>query len=192
MIRSNRLDNAVDSSDSKDNIDASKLSRRTMLGLAAGSAGLAFTAACSPEGSSPSAATGAALSGNIQAPFKSMRDYVAALDAYGLVMRIAEVNQDEYEATALMCRARDQHGMRGAPCFMFDEVIIGGKKVKGPLLVNESGNSHAECIAFGLAPVDDGPISAEPFKQLPQSPPACRAAVISKRRRVPDNTPGSC
>jgi len=163
MSNSNLPDNSVDTSDSTEDIDATLLSRRTMLGLAAGSASLAFANACSSESSSSSVATGAALSGNIQAPFKSMRDYVAALDAYGLVMRIAEVNQDEYEATGLMCRARDQHGMRGAPCFMFDEVVIGGKKVKGPLLVNESGNSHAECIAFGLAPVDDGPISTEPF-----------------------------
>ena len=83
MSNSNLPDNSVDTSDSTEDIDATLLSRRTMLGLAAGSASLAFANACSSESSSSSVATGAALSGNIQAPFKSMRDYVTALDAYG-------------------------------------------------------------------------------------------------------------
>jgi 4-hydroxy-3-polyprenylbenzoate decarboxylase len=136
------------------------VSRRSVFGIAAGAAGLALASGCQqPTGTAHSAG----LQGNTKAPFKSMRDYLAALDAEGLVLRIPKVDQDAYEATALMYRARDQHGMRGAPCFMFDEVKISGNWTKGPLLVNESGNLHAECIAFGLQPVDPGPISTEPF-----------------------------
>ncbi len=98
-----------------------------------------------------------------RAPFVSMRDYIAALDARGLVVRIPRVDQDAYEATALMYRMRDQHGMRGAPAMIFDEVRINGRWVRGPLIVNESGHLYGECLIFGLEPVDEGPIVKEPF-----------------------------
>jgi hypothetical protein len=55
-----------------------KVSRRSVFGLAAGAAGLALTAGCT-EGAGTSRRAG--LKGNTQAPFKSMRDYMAALDA---------------------------------------------------------------------------------------------------------------
>ncbi len=121
---------------------------RTGLGLAA--AGTVATGA------------GASISGP-RAPFVSMRDYIAALDARGLVVRIPRVDQDAYEATALMYRMRDQHGMRGAPAMIFDEVRIDGRWVRGPLIVNESGHLYGECLIFGLEPVDEGPVAREPF-----------------------------
>ena len=120
------------------------------------STGLATLAATS------SACSTSALSGiensaaNTTAPFSNMRDYVAALDRYGLVVRIPRLDQDAYEIAALMYRLRDQHGMRGGPCLLIDEVKIDGQWVKGPLLVNESGNAHAECITLGLEPVEMG------------------------------------
>ncbi len=147
------------SGNDKNGADVGGVSRRQVFGLAAGAAGLALTAGC---GGGKQVST-AGLSGNLRAPYKNMRDYMAALDAKGLVLRIPRVDQDNYEATALMYRARDTHGMRGAPAFLFDEVRIDGRWIKGPLLVNESGNLHAECVAFGIDPVDDGPAGAEPF-----------------------------
>ena len=56
-----------------------------------------------------------------------MRDYIAALDEWGLVIRVPRVDQDAYEATALMYRARQEHGMRGAPAFVFEEIKINGE-----------------------------------------------------------------
>ena len=97
------------------------------------------------------------------APFNDFREYIAALDAHGLVLRIPRVNQDEYEATALMYRMRDQHGMRGAPTLLFEEIRIDGKWIKGPLIVNESAHLYSECIAFGLEPVDNEPVIQESF-----------------------------
>jgi len=97
------------------------------------------------------------------APFTTMRDYVAALEARGLVLRIPRVDQDAYEATALMYRIRDAHGMRGAPALVFDEVRIGGKWIRGPLIVNESGHLYGECLIFGLEPVDEGPLAGPPY-----------------------------
>ncbi|MEC9375022.1 MAG: UbiD family decarboxylase domain-containing protein [Pseudomonadota bacterium] len=132
-------------------------SRRDFLLGGTGLAALATTASCSsissglPGGirlSSPESNSG------IKAPFKDMRDYIAALEDYGLVVRIPRADQDAYEIAALTYRLRDQHGMRGGPCLLIEEVKIDGKWIKGPLLVNESGNAHAECITLGLDPVE--------------------------------------
>jgi len=126
------------------------LSRRELFGAAAGAAALS---------SIPLTAKAASY----EAPFVSMRDYLNAMNDWGLVMRIPRVDQDEYEATALMYRLRDQFGMRGAPALFIEKVKIGGEWVDGPLVINESGSSHAECLAFGLDPVDEGPIHKEPL-----------------------------
>ena len=123
-------------------------SRRELIGT-----GLALAAiGCSPAESPTAAMRGAAASAPT-APFDSLRDYVAALEARGLAVRIPRVNQDEYEAAALMYRIRDQHGMRGGPALIFEEIRIDGKWVKGPLIVNESGNLFSECLIYGLEPI---------------------------------------
>lgn len=127
---------------------------QTSVSLAALGAGSAPTAIAKPSGRKPS------VSG---APFDSMRDYIAALEKWGLVMRIPRVDQDAYEAAALMYRIRDKHGMRGAPTLIFDEVRIDGQWVKGPLLVNESGHGYSECLIYGLEPVDEGPVAKEAY-----------------------------
>jgi hypothetical protein len=49
------------------------------------------------------------------APFDSLRDYVAALEHHGLLQRFSGVDQDRYEATAIMYQLVDTHGERGAP-----------------------------------------------------------------------------
>ncbi len=134
-------------------------SRRELIGT-----GLALAAiGCSPAGS-PTATTRGAAAAAPTAPFDSLRDYVAALEARGLAVRIPRVNQDEYEAAALMYRIRDQHGMRGGPALIFEEIRIDGKWVKGPLIVNESGNLFSECLIYGLEPVYDAPIIAESWE----------------------------
>ena len=56
-----------------------------------------------------------------KAPFNTMREFIGALDARGLVVHIPRVDQDQYEVAALMYRMRDQHGMRGAPTLVFDK-----------------------------------------------------------------------
>ncbi len=138
--------------------ELSALSRRDLIGT-----GLALaTVGCSPA-ATRTTNTAEAIASAPTAPFDSLRDYVAALEARGLVVRIPRVNQDEYEAAALMYRIRDQHGMRGGPALIFEEIRIDGKWVKGPLIVNESGNLFSECLVFGLEPVDDSPLIEESY-----------------------------
>ena len=134
------------------------LSRRDLIGTGLGLAALGVDGA--------KAATGkASKTGDHvpHAPFNNFRDYIAALEAHGLVVRIPRADQDAYEAAALWYRFRDQHGMNGAPTLIFDKLRIDGQWVRGPLIVNESGHLHAECLAFGLEPVDGGPFVKEPF-----------------------------
>jgi len=144
-----------------------ELSRRELFGIAAGTAVLSSV----PLNAGAKAPA---------APFQSMRDYVKVMDDWGLVMRIPKADQDEYEATALMYRIRDQFGMRGAPALLFGKVKIDGQWVDGPLLVNESGSSHAECLAFGLTPVDEGPIHKEPLNSY-------RKALAHVEQMIADN-----
>ena len=141
----------------------SSFTRREILGSALGGA----TAASIPY----AAATAAAKPQPAQsmAPFASMREYVSALEARNLLVRIPRIDQDTYEGTALMYRARDLFGMRGAPAFLAEQVRINGQWVKGPLLFNESGHGWGESIVYGLEPVDDGPVMINPFNSYRQA-----------------------
>lgn len=82
-------------------------------------------------------------------PFDSIRDYVAALEAHGLLMRFNRIDQDAYHATGLVYRLNDRYTMFGVPALWFDEVKIDGRWVRGPLLGLLQGNLHTDAIVFG-------------------------------------------
>ncbi len=124
-----------------------------------------------------------------RAPFVSMRDYVAALDDYGLLVRIPRLDQDAYELAALMYRLRDHHGMRGGPALLVESLKIDGRWVKGPLLVNESGNAHGECIAFGLEPVEDGLAATLPYNSYRKARDHVEAMVAKNDGNYPSIKP---
>jgi 4-hydroxy-3-polyprenylbenzoate decarboxylase len=125
------------------------LSRRDL--IAASGAGLA---ALSVAG----CATGAAVSPGVMArnpeaapkpPFDSIRDYVAALEANGLLLRFDRIDQDAYQATALVYRANDLYTMFGVPALWFDNVKIDGRWMTGPVLGLLQGNLHTDAVVFG-------------------------------------------
>jgi 4-hydroxy-3-polyprenylbenzoate decarboxylase len=139
-----------------------QFTRRELLGSAAGVAALSSSLATQ-------ASAAPATESLPEAPYRSMREYVAALEAHNLLIRIPRVDQDAFEGTALMYRARDMFGMRGAPSFLFEELRINGEWVKGPLLINESGHGWGESLVYGLDPVDDGPALINPFNSYRQA-----------------------
>src|SRR3990172_9241151 len=55
-------------------------------------------------------------------PFDTMRDYIAALEARGKILKIKEVDQDKYEGTAFMYKMMDEMGSEKAPAVMFENV----------------------------------------------------------------------
>jgi len=169
---------------SKKEFSDAPLSRRDLIGsglsLAALGVGHANAATGKVSGSGRTAPS---------APFNSLRDYITALEARGIVVRIPRADQDAYEATALWYRYRDQHGMNGAPTLIFDELRIDGKWIRGPLIVNESGHPYAECVAFGLEPVDEGPFVKEPFASYRKARDHLEQIVAANDGRYPQIAP---
>lgn len=124
------------------------LDRRDFLVATTGLA--ALTAGCTTTGSSSAAAAGSSRSANTAPPYDSIRDWVAALDEHGLLLRIPEIDQDNYEATGLVFRMNDYYGPYRSPGLLFERIKMGGKWYDGPVLGNMQMHFHTDSIAFGL------------------------------------------
>lgn len=142
--------------------DEQTVSRRAMLAGGAGLAALSATqlmTGCAngrpwaAAGGTAEAARNTSRGNAPQAPFESFRDYIEAIGAHGLVLRVPRVDQDAYELTALTYRLIDEYGWYEAPCILAEEVRIEGKWVKGPVIVNHMGHWFTEAITFGVEPV---------------------------------------
>lgn len=125
------------------------ISRRSFL-TGAGS-GIAATGlvGCGTTGRGAQPAATAAAT----APYDSLRDYIGALEAHGMVRRFERVDQDAYEGTAIMYRLVDRFGRMRTPVVVFDEVRIGGRWMRGPVIANHLRHIDCEALLFGLAPV---------------------------------------
>jgi UbiD family decarboxylase len=87
------------------------------------------------------------------APFDSLRDYVGALEANGLLLRFDRIDQDAYEGTAMMYRLVDRFGRQQTPAVLFEEVRIDGEWMRGPVIASYCRHVNMEAILFGLDPV---------------------------------------
>ena len=128
------------------------VSRRSFMSTSA--AGLAALAASGYTADTkaafvPAAASAASLKNAPQAPFDSFRDWIAALDANGLLLRFDRIDQDAYEIPGLFFRASDRFSVYGTPCMLFENVKIDGKWVKGPVIVNAQGHWNTDAIIWG-------------------------------------------
>lgn len=121
--------------------------RRELFGAAAGLAALGL-------GLGPDTARAAFGRGGKAAawPFDGLRDYVRAIEAAGLVMRVPRIDQDAYEATALMYRLIDEYGMYEAPCIVMESVRQDGRWMNGPVITNHQGHWHTEALLWGRPP----------------------------------------
>ena len=131
--------------------------------MLAGAAGLAAVsaqlAACNGRESGGSAAAPSvdAIRNAPHAPFDSFRDYMAAIEAWGLVVRVPRIDQDKYEMTAMMYRLIDEFGWYEAPAILAEEVKIEGRWIKGPVICNHQGHWYTEALTFGVEPtLNDG------------------------------------
>ena len=134
---------------SRDNEDRSGIDRRQLLSAAAGLAATLGTGAVIPA-----AAQAAPLRLARDAsryPYENLREYVAALEARGLVLRVPRLDQDAYEMTALMYKLIDEFGWYGAPCLVADEVKQDGRWMKGPVVTNHQGHWDTEALVWGRA-----------------------------------------
>jgi 4-hydroxy-3-polyprenylbenzoate decarboxylase len=83
-------------------------------------------------------------------PYDSLRDYIAALEARGRVLRIKEVDQDNYEGTALMFRLIDEYGADEAPAVLFEKIKINGKWEEGPMVANLFAGWDTAAMVYGV------------------------------------------
>ena len=127
--------------------------RRTFVaGTSVGIAAAVATAGSTVAGSALPGATSRKARSGPTGPFDTCREMIEALDARGRLLRIDRVDQDAYEATALMYRLVERYGLEGSPALLFDEVKIGGQWLKGPVIGNYLGHWDTECLALGLEP----------------------------------------
>ncbi len=90
-------------------------------------------------------------------PYDTLRDYIAALEARGRLLRVKEVDQDKYEATAFVYRMLDKLGADKAPALLFEKVKINGKWLEGPVLGNIYCGWDTSAMMFGVDKVTDDP-----------------------------------
>lgn len=133
---------------------ASIVSRRSFLAATAGVAamGCETTARANQQIAAAQAAAAERRAQAPTAPFMTLRDYIAALEARDLVLRFDRVDQDEFEGAAIVYALMDRYGWYDAPAVIFENVKEGGKWYKGPVVVNHMGHWDTECITFGLEP----------------------------------------
>ena len=160
------------------------LDRRAFLAATTSVAALA-TGCTSVSGQEQTPVAGKRPSGDVPtAPFDSIRDYMAALEASGLVMRIPEIDQDQYEATGLVFNMSDMYGMYGAPAYVFERVKVDGKWIEGPILGNVQGHWTTDNIALG--------VPWEPLKHYDNyiaAKDAMKALLATNKGRFPEIPP---
>ena len=83
-------------------------------------------------------------------PYDSLREYMAAIEKYGNVIKIKEIDQDTYELAGLMYKLVDKHGWLGAPAVIVENVKIDGQLMQGPIIVNQYGLAAHEAMAVGV------------------------------------------
>lgn len=87
-----------------------------------------------------------------RAPFDSLRDYLACMEECGLLVRFRDVDQDAWEATAIMYQLQDRFGQYELPVVMFENIRQGGRWLKGPLIAANQSHHHQEALVWGLEP----------------------------------------
>ncbi len=92
---------------------------------------------------------------NVQStgPYRSLRDYIAALEARGRLLRVQEMDQDEFEATAFAYRLTEKYGIYDAPAFLIERIKIAGTWRDGPIISNLYGGWDMEAQCFGVADI---------------------------------------
>ncbi len=88
-------------------------------------------------------------------PYNSLRDFIVALEARGRLLRIKEMDQDQYEATGFAYRLVDKFGIDAAPAFLIERVKVDGEWLEGPVVANIFGSLDTEAMAFGVKNVTD-------------------------------------
>lgn len=97
-------------------------------------------------------------------PYDTLRDYLAAREAMGKVLRIKKVDQDKYEGTAFIYKMLDEKGMDNSPAVAFENVKIDGEWREGPMYANIFCGWDAAAMMYGVENINDN--QAEMYKAV--------------------------
>jgi UbiD family decarboxylase len=88
-------------------------------------------------------------------PYDSLREYIAALDARGKILKIKEVDQDKYEGTAFVYRMLDEKGVDTSPGIKFEKVKIDGEWRENPMYANLYCGWETTAMVYGVEDITD-------------------------------------
>jgi 4-hydroxy-3-polyprenylbenzoate decarboxylase len=88
------------------------------------------------------------------APYDSLRDYAAALEARGKLIRITEIDQDQYEMTAFYYRLIDRLRAK-APGFLVERTKVNGRWCETPVIGNVYNGFDTIAQCFGVEQLSD-------------------------------------
>jgi len=86
-------------------------------------------------------------------PYDSLRDYVAAIEKRGRLLKISEMDQDRYEMTAFSYRLNDRMGEK-APAFLVERTKVNGRWYDSPVIANIFNGYGQVARCFGAEPGD--------------------------------------
>ena len=75
----------------------------------------------------------------IEPPFDSLREYAEHLERQGRLVRIDQMDQDQYEMTAFGYRMEERFGEQ-APAYLIERTKLDGRWYETPVLGNILGN----------------------------------------------------
>ena len=89
-------------------------------------------------------------------PYNSLRDYAAALEAQGELLRIKEMDQDSYEMTAFSYKLDDRMKEK-APAFLVERTKANGRWYDSPVIANifNGYGRVAQCFGAAVEKVND-------------------------------------
>jgi 4-hydroxy-3-polyprenylbenzoate decarboxylase len=88
-------------------------------------------------------------------PYDSFRDYIEALEARGRILKIKEMDADQYEVTAFVYRMLEKLGPDRAPAILLEKVKINGTWMEGPIVGNEYCGWDTAAMVFGVEKITE-------------------------------------
>ena len=102
----------------------------------------------------------------ITGPFDSLREYINNLEANDRLIRIKQMDQDNYEATGFAYRLVKEYGYDLAPAFLIEKIRINNQWVNGPVIGNRFGGWDAEALIYGVENLGESQQNSRVLKPL--------------------------
>ena len=86
--------------------------------------------------------------------FDSLREYAAAMEQQGKLLRIPDMDQDKYEMTAFSYRLEDRL-RTSAPAFLVERTTMNGRRYETPVICNVLNSFKTVAMCLGVEDLSD-------------------------------------